>query len=170
MRVTVSDRRSTRRVAAGAAFEVRALVVVLAFQGVSAGVGGAMLLAQHAGADAGFPDRWLAHIPFDSWLWPAAILGGGLGLSALILAFAVARRPRPAGRLLARWPGRRWSWAGSLALGAGLMTWIVVQILLIPGWTWLQPLYLVVGAAIISLALSRSVRSWLSTGRPGPRA
>jgi hypothetical protein len=32
MRVTVSDRRSTRRVAAGAAFEVRDIVVVLAFQ------------------------------------------------------------------------------------------------------------------------------------------
>jgi hypothetical protein len=128
---------------------------LLVFQGLSALAGGAMLFAQTAGAEIGLPNEWLARIPFASWFWPGVILGGGLGASALVLAHGVRRRPRwlwtePA----VSWTGHHWSWAGSLGLGAGLMTWIVVQLIPLPGWSLLQPLYFSVGALIVAFTLS----------------
>lgn len=138
----------------------RALFLVLAFQGLSGLLGGGMLFAQTVGAGAFFPDEWLGRIPFDSWLWPGVILGGGLGVNALVLAYGIRRLPRWRGLLFVeRVTGQHWSWAGSLGLGVALMAWIVVQRLLIPGTTWLQPFYFSVGAAIAALTLTRSVRA-----------
>jgi hypothetical protein len=130
----------------------RVLLAVLLFQGVSALLGGLMLFGQAAGAVAYFPDEWLTHIPFDNWFWPGVILGGGLGASALALAVGLWRRVP-------------WAWAGAVGLGIGLMAWIVVQRLLIPGTTWLQPFYFAVGAVIVALALTGGVGRTLAARR-----
>jgi uncharacterized protein len=119
----------------------RILFGVLLFQGVSGVLGGGMLFAQATGAGSWFPDEWLRDIPFTTWFWPGMILGVGLGVSALVLAFGVRR-------------GRLWSLLGALGLGVGLMAWIVVQRQMIPGETWLQPFYFAVGAVIAGLAIA----------------
>jgi hypothetical protein len=142
---------------------VRALFWVLVFQGVSAVAGGAMLLAGGELRDESFPTEWLDATPFATWFWPGIILGVGLGVSAFALAYGLARRPAwgPLA-VLSRATGHHWSWVGSIGLGTGLMAWIVTQLFLIPGTTWLQPLYFAVGAAIVALALTRGVRHRVS--------
>jgi membrane protein implicated in regulation of membrane protease activity len=151
---------------------VRALFCLLIFQALGAMLGGGMLMAQFGGGAEWFPAEWLDDIPFDSWLWPGLILGVGLGVSALALAYGLRRTPR--WRVFAfidRVTGHHWSWAGSVGLGIGLMAWIVVQRLLIPGTTWLQPFYFAVGAAITALALTPGVRRHLRhRPRAGPRS
>jgi hypothetical protein len=140
-----------------------ALVSIAIVQGVTAIAGGLMLVVQWAGGNAGFPPSWLEHIPFDTWLWPGAILGVGLGAGALFVAYGVAKRPSiPALDRLARSTGHHWAWLGALLLGGSLMSWIVVQRLMIPATHWLQPLYFVIGMAIVLLGLSRGVRRWLA--------
>lgn len=58
--------------------------------------------------------------------------------------------------------GHHWSWIGSVALGLGLVAWILAELWLLPDQLWaLQGLYLAVGAAIVGLACSPQVRARL---------
>lgn len=144
----------------------RSLVAVLVFQGLSGVLGGVMLVTQPTGDDAWFPAAWLDDIPFASWTWPALILGVGLGVSALVLAYGVRQHPRwSALAFVERATRHHWSWIGAVGLGVGLMAWIVVQRALIAGTTWLQPFYFAVGLAILALALTRDVRAALRSPR-----
>jgi len=140
----------------------RWLIGLVAFQGVTGTAGGtAFLVAPESGAEW-FPEEWLDRIPFDSFFWPGIILGVGLGVSALVIAYGLVRRPdwRMA-RSVERWTGHHWSWATSIGLGAGLTAWIVVELLLIPDISWLQPFYFTVGALIVGTSLAPSVREHL---------
>lgn len=147
---------------AGVPVAARVLVGLLAFQGIGALGGGATLVADPSGEAMGWTTAMLADAPFSSFRWPGLILGVGLGVSALVLSWAVARRPH--GGVLAaltRATRHHWSWLGSLGLGVGLMAWIVAQLLLVDVRSWLQPFMFVVGAVITAVALLPSVRSHL---------
>ncbi len=70
---------------------------------------------------------------------PSLVLLCGVGGTALTAAwFTVRRRP----------PAR----AVSLAAGAVLVTWIIVQVGIIGPVSWLQPAMLVAGLAVVALA------------------
>lgn len=142
----------------------RVLIGVVVFQGVTATAGGAAIVAGETGlVDVGdgiaLPEQWLDLVPFDSWLVPGVILGAGLGLGALVVAWGLVREPDVAVlESLERATGHHWSWVGALALGTGLMAWIGVQLALLPGVSWLQGLYATVGATITGLTLAPDVR------------
>lgn len=149
---------------------IRALTVLLAFQGISAVGGGAAFLLDTSGSVAGMTTEVLAGTPFTTYLWPGLLLGLGLGVPALVAAVGVYRRRRWVGfARLERATGRHWSWSVALAIGIGLMLWIVVQLLLLDERTFLQPLMFAVGAALAVLTLLPSVREDLEVPRDRSR-
>lgn len=140
-----------------------ALVALLVFDGVGAVGGGAFLLADTSGGAIGWDTSMLARTPFTTYLWPGVILGLGLGVAALVLAYGVWSRPALAWLApLEGVTGHHWSWSGSLGLGAGLVAWIVVQLVLLDVRTPLQPLMAAVGLAIVATAATPSVRRYLA--------
>ena len=140
---------------------------LLVFQALGAIGGGATFLVDTSGGAAGLHTEVLARTPFDDFLWPGLLLTVGLGVSALVLAFAIVRRPQVAAlSWLERMTGQYWAWAGSVLLGVALMVWIVVQILLIES-SWLQPVMFAVGAGLAALPLTAGARRDLPTRAPG---
>ena len=159
--VVVVPRRRAQRPRA-----VWLLIGLLWFQGLGAVGGGATMLADTSGAAAGLTPDLLARTPFTTYLWPGLLLTIGLGITALVLAIGMTRTPRwPGVHRLELATGHHWTWAGSIALGIGLMAWIVVQVLLIER-AWLQPVMFLVGAALVGLPLLPSVRRHLTPAQP----
>jgi hypothetical protein len=151
-------------------WSVKLLIGLLIFQGVGAIGGGSVMVVDPSGRGMGWDTGMLVDAPFTSFLWPGIILGVGLGLSALVVAFGVLRRPhvRSLG-FLERRTRKHWSWAGSIGLGLSLMGWIVIQVNLITFRSFLQPLMFAVGAALLGIPLIPGVRRHLAIGtRPGP--
>ena len=148
----------------------RTLVGLSAFLGLGAIGGGVTFLLDPSGGAAGLTVELLERAPVDSYLLPGLLLVLGFGVPASILVAAILRPGDGPPRLrVLRWVEQRsrhrWAWLGSRLLGAVLMVWIVVQVLLIE-FSWFQPLMLLIGAALVALPASRGVRSDL---RRGPR-
>jgi hypothetical protein len=135
---------------------VSLLVVVLAFQAVSALAGGAaMLIAPRGGV---FPIGMLAGSPFETFLIPGALLFVVLGALPAVVAWALIARPgwcalAPVERAF----GTHWSWPAAGAVGVALLVFLGVELAMI-GPAWLQAVYGVVGASIVGLALVPDTR------------
>jgi hypothetical protein len=58
------------------------------------------------------------------------------------------------------WGRKRWAWYASTFLGATVVTWICVELLMFTslGFTWFYPLIGGIGLAILALSLLRTVR------------
>lgn len=82
----------------------------------------------------GFPDRIVRRLPFDS---PAL---AGVALAAVVAA------PSTVLAVEAQRGGRRTDLA-TLTVGALLVGWIVVQVIVIRTFSWFQPTFLLIGAA-----------------------
>lgn len=137
-------------------------VGVLVFLGLSAIVGGAGLTFGGWIVDD-FPADWLDRLPLiDSWLLPGLVLGIGFGLGSLVTAYGVLAQPRwPWLRSLLRWTGHHWSWAATIALGLGQVAWIALELIYLPGWSWLHVVYGVTGFVLVLLPLLPVVSSHL---------
>jgi hypothetical protein len=146
---------------------LRTLVGLLVFQGVCATPPGLLLVVDPTGRLMQMPLSMLSGTIFHDFLIPGVILSGMLGLGAFFVAAGLYFRPAwPwAGRLN---PCRRmhWSWTAAVGFGAALMIWIVVQVAMIGGGSWLQPAYWGLGLAIMLVSLAPSVRAHLSERSP----
>ncbi len=132
---------------------LRFLVGVLTFQGVSGIGGGLGLSLDPSGQSVGIPLEWLQGSPFSDYLVPGLVLLVLLGIGPLVAAFGA-------------WTGRRWSWATSLLVAAGLLIWLGVEIAVI-GYQPEPPLQMVYGLvalSILSAAYVPSVRDYLRNG------
>lgn len=130
---------------------VDALLTALVVLGVSALVGGAGLVYDPSGAAMGLPGFLLLGSPFDDYLVPGLVLFGVLGLLPLAVGYALHRRHPVA-------------WPGVLVVGVAVLAWFAVQSRVI-GWGYpLQWAYLLVGVAILLLALLPSVRRFTRAG------
>jgi len=137
-----------------------ALIVVQVFQAIGALGGGAVLIASPEGGIIKMPLSNLDGSPFKDFLIPGIILFVVLGIGPLAAAWVLIRQPRSAA--LARVnPFRHeyWGWTLSGVIGAGLVIWIVVEVLIVP-YNFLQPFYAGVGIVIIALTLAPSVRAY----------
>ena len=121
-----------------------ALTIVDGFAGVTALIGMAMLLTNWP---VRLPLSSLAHTPFGDYTVPALILGLVVGGSALLAMGAMIGRAS-VGPILA------------LIAGAIMICWIVGEMTLLPtnlftdfATDWLQGVYLLVGVAMVVLAL-----------------
>lgn len=112
---------------------------------------GIMLVTDPTGAGVGFPPGWIEGTPFGSYLVPGLylLLMNGIGMLALV------------GLSLVRHPGAPWL---TLILGAGLVIWIAVQLVVMPEVSFLQAVF-----GIIGLALTAAGVAWLRrTGQLQP--
>ena len=122
------------------------LLAALAMQGLSGFAGGYGLIADPSGEAVGLPLAWLDQTPFSDYLLPGLILLIVLGAFPLIVAWAL-------------WRGRLWARRGALAVGAALLIWIIVEIVMVGYHPWppLQAAYGLLSLLILSFASSRRI-------------
>ena len=99
---------------------------------------GISFLADPSGASMGLPHGWIEGTVFGSYLLPGLYLLLINGIAMLVAAALTVVRHWTAPWLTA-------------ALGAGLMIWIVVQVLVLPEVSPLQSLFLLVGLAMFAI-------------------
>jgi hypothetical protein len=102
--------------------------------------GGLPAILDPSGATNGFRIEWLASTPFDDFLIPGIVLFSVNGLGNLVGAVASFRRHRRAGEI-------------AVALGTFLLVWMVAQVSWIGLFSWMQPLFFVLGIAEVTLGL-----------------
>ena len=117
-----------------------ALVALELFTALGALYGGGMLVADPTGKRIGFTLQMLERTPFRSYLVPGIVLLAVNGLGMLAVALGV----------LWRW---RHAITASIGVGALLVGWIAVQLLMIGYVSALQPLMLATGALIAGTAV-----------------
>lgn len=136
---------------------VYALVAALALQGLSGLAGGYGLTLDPSGESVGIPLEWLAGSPFADYLIPGIVLLTVLGIGPLLAAYGV-------------WTRRWWAWMAALLVGVALLVWIGVEVAVV-GYQPRPPLQLtygLVGAAILALTLTPSVRAYFRPEPPHP--
>lgn len=134
----------------------RLVLSLCLFTGVTA-VGGGLMLITSPPRFQGPPSELLARAPFDSSLIPGLLLFLVIGLGNLAAAALEARRIRG-------------SEVAVLFAGAALTTWIVTQLVMIRTVSWLQLVYLLIGAVTLGSALWLwRVRHRLAPHRLHPR-
>jgi hypothetical protein len=138
------------------------LIFLLGFLALNALAAGAAFLLAPDGHLIQMPLSQLDRTPFSNFLLPGLLLFTFNGLFPLAVAYSLWKLPAWS------WPNSlnpfkryHWSWAGSLASGAILIIWIIVQI------QWIQIgvlhfICLVLGALIMLLTLPPAVRRYCS--------
>lgn len=147
-------------------FPVYAITVLLTLLGVGAIFGGWGL----GSGSLALPDEYVEMLPLvNSWVVPGLVLGIGFGLGSLFVLYGVARRPRWHWLgFVERATGHHWSWIGVILLGGGHVVWIGIEVVSIP-FSFLMPIFGVVGLALATLPFLPSVRQYLSV-EPTPQA
>ncbi len=116
-------------------------ILMLVVLGLGALGGGAGLVSAPDGSIMHIPDSILDGSPFPDFLIPGLILGGLFGLGSLAVAVLGLRR----------WPVAPFL---AFAIGCGQMIWIVVQVAIIKGVSFLHPTFFGIGL-VIALASVR---------------
>lgn len=136
------------------------LKTVLWVLAISALIPGMELMHDPTGKGVGFPEGYLAGAPFPNYFIPGLLLTVFVGVLSLAAWWALWKKPASAFcQRLSPFPDTHWAWALALASGLVLMTWIIVQVLMVP-YFFLQPLLFVWGASIVLLCFSKGVRAY----------
>jgi hypothetical protein len=147
----------------------RALWPLLAMMGIlSIGgfIGGISFVADPTGDGIGAHVSWLDQTPVSDFLLPGLFLLVVYGLVPLLLMCGLVWRFSPG--FLRRLNGRighQWSWAGTIAVGSVLMSWIVYEFTVLPERMVLQPILLAVGALMVAIPLLPSIRRYCSAAK-----
>jgi len=125
-----------------------AAIGLLGFLGITAIVGAVPLILYPQGDLMHMPLSMLQHSPFHSFLIPGIILLLVNGILSFIVLNQTLRRRK----------GYGW-WVASQ--GCVLSGWIIIQVIMIQGISWLHFLYLAVGLMLIAsgFAIIREARS-----------
>jgi len=129
------------------------LLALLVIQGLGGLAGGLALTLKPDGSLMKMPLSYLDGSPFSDFLVPGLILFLALGVLPLVAVAGL-------------WLHRRWAWFCACAVGCGLMIWILVEITIVP-FSWLQPVFGVVGVLIFAIAALKSVRRFYGVALPG---
>lgn len=131
---------------------VISLFILMLFQAVSGLYGGFGLITDPSGKSLQIPIEWLESSPFDNYLIPGIILFVVLGVAPMIVLFGL-------------WNGKHWGLLGSLFLGAALVIWIIVEVIIVgyKAYPPLQVMYGLIGVIIIVLANFPEIKNFYST-------
>ena len=141
-----ADRRIDRP---GYAWLAIALEVFTALGAIPVGL---MLLTDPTGAGVGFPSGWIEATPFGSYLVPGLYLFAMNGVAMLVLAALSIQR-------------HRWAPGLTVTLGAGLLIWIAVQVVVMPETSALQAAFGAIGLTLIAVGVAWLRRlGWLRLG------
>jgi hypothetical protein len=115
-------------------------IVLEVFTAIPAILVGVQLIADTSGASVGFPAGWIEATPFGSYLVPGLylLLMNGLGMLAVAGLSAMRHWTAP--------------WLTGI-LGAGLVIWILVQLLVMPEFSILQAIFGIVGVVLAAISL-----------------
>jgi len=154
---TAISKNAQKPVESGRPGTVLVLMILTAVQALGAISGGVGLVRDPVN-NIGLPISLLEGSPFSDYLIPGLILLIAVGLFALFVLAGLLRRWKPA-------------WWLSLASGGALVTWIIVEVVLLgylPGaGIGLQIAFGLIGVAIVVLDLMRSTRRYFGIGGSG---
>ncbi len=114
------------------------LKLLTAFVALTAVAGGIMMILEPGGSSLGLSQNLLRNAPFHDFLLPGILLTLLVGGFSGVALFSQLSRKR-------NWYNR------TLAAAAVLLAYIVIQILIIGEWNWLQLLYLFTGGFMVLL-------------------
>jgi hypothetical protein len=116
-------------------------VVLELFTALGAIPVGLMLLTDTTGASVGFPKGWIEATIFGTYLLPGLYLLLVNGIGMLVLAGLTIQRHR---------------WAPWLTgvLGAGLVIWIAVQLVVMPEVSFLQAMFGTIGVVLVGVSVA----------------
>ncbi|WP_149202855.1 hypothetical protein [Actinotalea subterranea] len=114
---------------------VRVVVIVLALLTSVGAVGGGWMLMSVGLGDQDVTSTRLGQLGFTSWVPGGLFLIAGVAVPMAVAAVLL-------------WAGHPWGPLVALLAGLAQVAWIVVQVTLIGFGSWLQPLFLLVGAAV----------------------
>lgn len=134
---------------------VWALLGLLLLQGLGGTGGGLSLSLRPDGSIMRMPVSLLEGSPFTDYLVPGLVLLVVLGIAPLVA-------------MIALWLRRTWGWYVAFAVGCALVIFEIVEVQFIP-FSWLQPLFGVVGISIALVCLLPSVRRYAGV-RPRRRS
>ena len=109
--------------------------------GLSAMIGGGMLILDPSGERLSIPLSYLDGSPFSNYLVPGIILFSVFGVGSFVVIYGLIRR----------FP---YSWPAALGLGFGQVVWIAVQIAIIGEMNLLHLIYGGLGLTLGLLALA----------------
>jgi hypothetical protein len=113
-----------------------ALLVLLLLVAANALYGGVALAVN----GMGMPQAWLERLPVDSWTWPGVALVVTVAVPQLVAAWLVWQRDPRSGVV-------------AMAVGAALVLWIAVQVVVLQRYFFLQPVIVGAGIAEVLLAM-----------------
>jgi len=126
-------------------------------------VTGPLLIADPSGAVIGARVSWLEGTPLHDWVpvgWFLLVVMGVV--PSLIAVGVVTRFAWPLAERLDPSRGEHWSWTAMQLMGGGLLVWIALQLALIDLHGGPQPLFALLGVALLTLPRLRSVRGYLT--------
>lgn len=110
---------------------VFATILVLLFLGATTFLGGVEMLVRPFGSVV-LPAEILDELPVDSFVLPGLVLATVFGIGAALVAYGLWRQPYLTSlRWVEQVTGRHWAWAGTLAMGAGFVGWMLLQLVLL---------------------------------------
>ncbi|MEO6316320.1 MAG: hypothetical protein ABIU63_07815 [Chitinophagaceae bacterium] len=135
------------------------LIALLAFLGLGAIGGGAVLIISPSGKLIGMPLSMLTPSPFSSFLIPGIILFLILGIVPFLLIIALLRKP--ASKLADRFNcffDMHWSWTYAIYMGFMLIFWIQIEMIMLSAVSWLHTFYMMLAVVIIFVALLPQIK------------
>jgi hypothetical protein len=123
-------------------------VVLELFTALGAIPVGIMLITDPTGAGVGLQSAWIEASPFGSYLIPGLYLVLFNGIGMLVVAGLTVMR-------------HRWAPALTTVLGAGLVIWILVQLVVLPEVSFLQVVFGVTGAILVTIGAAWLARTGL---------
>jgi uncharacterized membrane protein YeaQ/YmgE (transglycosylase-associated protein family) len=140
------------------------LAGILGFIGIGGLVTGPLLIADPTGAVIGARVSWLEATPVPDWSVVGWFLVVVMGVVPSTIALGlVTRFSWPLAERVDISRHEHWSWFATQVMGAGLLVWIALQFALIDLHGGPQPLFAVLGAALLALPWLPSVRDYLAT-------
>jgi hypothetical protein len=136
------------------------LIALLAFLGLGAIGGGAVLIISPSGKLMGMPLALLDPSPFSNFLIPGIILFLALGLPPMFLIIALLKKPTS--KLAAHFnfcSDMHWAWTYTIYIAFILIFWIQIEMVLLSAVSWLHTFYMLLSAVIIFVALLPQVRN-----------
>lgn len=133
------------------------LILLHILLGLSATIGGIMLMLKPDGSLLGMQAEWLQQSPFQTYRIPGFILLTCNGILPLLTAMGLLLKPNwKIPNLLNIYENRHWAWAYSLYSAIIIITWITIQLIL-TSYFWLQPVMIIIGLLILICTLTPSI-------------
>ncbi len=136
------------------------LIFLLAFLGLGAIFGGAVLIISPSGRLFGMPLSMLTNSPFNNFLLPGIILITVLGIVPAGLTVVLVKKPtNKFAELFNFYKDMYWGWTYSIYTAFALIIWIQSEMTFLHAVHWSHSLYMFLAVLILFVALLPRVRN-----------